>query len=84
MISFFRAEAERRQIETALPSVVYAIEEPETSQHPEHQRALIDALIALAGTAGTQIILSTLILVLDPTTFSTLRRRRNSEAKSGV
>src|SRR3546814_7063857 len=27
LISFFRAEAERRQIETALPSVVYAIEE---------------------------------------------------------
>lgn len=59
LISFFRAEAERRQIETELPSVVYAIEEPETSQHPEHQRALIDALIALAGAAGTQIILTT-------------------------
>lgn len=59
LISFFRAEAERRQKESGLPSVVYAIEEPETSQHPEHQRALIDALKNLANVAKTQIILTT-------------------------
>ena len=59
LISFFRAEAERRQREAGLPSVVYAIEEPETSQHPEHQRALISALIALSGAAETQILLTT-------------------------
>jgi predicted ATP-dependent endonuclease of OLD family len=58
LISFFRAEAERRQRESALPSVVYAIEEPETSQHPEHQRALMKALIALSGAPGTQIMLT--------------------------
>lgn len=34
LISFFRAEAERRQNEVSLPNIVYAIEEPETSQHP--------------------------------------------------
>lgn len=59
LISFFRAEAERRQREASLPSVVYAIEEPETSQHPEHQRALVSALIALSTTPGTQILLTT-------------------------
>jgi hypothetical protein len=58
LISFFRAEAERRQRETGLPSVVYALEEPETSQHPEHDRALIDALVALSGVPRTQIILT--------------------------
>lgn len=58
LISFFRAEAERRQQEAGLPSVVYAIEEPETSQHPDHQRALIDALIALSEVPRTQIILT--------------------------
>jgi predicted ATP-dependent endonuclease of OLD family len=58
LISFFRAEAERRQREAGLPSVVYAIEEPETSQHPDHQRALIDALVALSGVPRTQIILT--------------------------
>lgn len=59
LISFFRAEAERRRREASLPNVVYAIEEPETSQHPEHQRALISALIALSATLGTQILLTT-------------------------
>jgi len=59
LISFFRTEAERRQNESSLPNIVYAIEEPETSQHPEHQRGLIDALIALSGAANTQVILTT-------------------------
>lgn len=59
LISFFRAEAERRQREADLPSVVYAIEEPETSQHPAHQRALTSALVALSEAAGTQILMTT-------------------------
>ena len=59
LISFFRAEAERRQREAGLPSVVYAIEEPETSQHPDHQRALISALITLSAVPKTQIIVTT-------------------------
>lgn len=59
LISFFRAEAERRQHEANLPDIVYAIEEPETSQHPEHQRALIDALITLSNAQNTQVLLTT-------------------------
>ena len=59
LISFFRAEAERRQNEANLPDVVYAIEEPETSQHPEHQRALTDALISLSKAKNTQVLLTT-------------------------
>ena len=59
LISFFRAEAERRQREASLPSVVYAIEEPETSQHPDLQRALIQALISLSEASHTQIMLTT-------------------------
>lgn len=59
LISFFRAEAERRQFESNLPNVIYAIEEPETSQHPEHQRALIDALIELSQASNTQVLLTT-------------------------
>jgi len=59
LISFFRAEAERRQRDSGLPSVVYAIEEPETSQHPEHQRALVAALIALSQAENTQVVLTT-------------------------
>lgn len=59
LISFFRAEAERRMSEANLPNVVYAIEEPETSQHPEHQRGLTDALIDLSRAANTQVLLTT-------------------------
>lgn len=59
LISFFRAEAERRMSEANLPNVVYAIEEPETSQHPEHQRGLTDALIAVSRAGHTQVLLTT-------------------------
>lgn len=59
LISFFRAEAERRQSQAGLPHIVYAIEEPETSQHPEHQRGLTDALVALSNAMNTQVLLTT-------------------------
>lgn len=59
LISFFRAEAERRRSESNLPDIIYAIEEPETSQHPEHQRGLTKALVALSEAAHTQVLLTT-------------------------
>lgn len=59
LISFFRAEAERRLAESGLPNIVYAIEEPETSQHPDHQRSLADALIDLSRANSTQVIVTT-------------------------
>ena len=48
LLNFFRAEVERRQGEANAASVIYAIEEPETSQHTENQRKLIHALLELA------------------------------------
>jgi len=59
LLNFFRAEAERRQAEKDVPDIVYAIEEPETSQHPKHQRKLIEAFIELAKADNTQILLTT-------------------------
>ncbi len=59
LLNFFRAEAERRQQERNVPNIIYAIEEPETSQHPEHQRKLIEAFKSLSNTENTQIILTT-------------------------
>lgn len=59
LINFFRAEAERRKLERNVPNIIYAIEEPETSQHPEHQRKLIEAFKALAALDNTQVILTT-------------------------
>lgn len=59
LLNFFRAEAERRQREENVPSIIYAIEEPETSQHPQHQRKLIKAFIDLSETNNTQVLLTT-------------------------
>ena len=59
LLNFFRAEAERRQQENNAPSVIYAIEEPETSQHQEYQRKLIEAFIELSKADNTQILLTT-------------------------
>lgn len=59
LLNFFRAEAERRKRETNAPDIVYAVEEPETSQHPKHQRQLIEAFIHLSQTEHTQVLLTT-------------------------
>lgn len=59
LLNFFRAEAERRKNEKNVPDIIYAIEEPETSQHPEHQRKLIAAFIELSKSHHTQILLTT-------------------------
>ena len=59
LLNFFRAEAERTRLENNLPGIIYAIEEPETSQHLQHQKKLIEAVIELSHQQNTQIILTT-------------------------
>ena len=59
LLNFFRAEAERRQRAGDCTGVIYAIEEPETSQHFANQRILADALIELSKAANTQVVLTT-------------------------
>lgn len=59
LLNFFRAEAERRSQERNVPNVIYAFEEPETSQHPEHQEMLIKSLLELSKSGVNQIILTT-------------------------
>jgi hypothetical protein len=59
LLSFFRAEAERRRQEESRLNIIYAIEEPETSQHPDNQRMLIEALAELAAEDGGQVIITT-------------------------
>lgn len=57
LLNYFRAEAEEKS--GSSKNVIYAIEEPETSQHPEHQIMLINALIKLANTENRQVIITT-------------------------
>lgn len=59
LLNFFRAEAERRRDSQKTKSIIYAIEEPETSQHTTNQLKLISALKDLSLTDNTQIIITT-------------------------
>jgi len=58
LLNFFRAEAERRRTDKGALNVIYAIEEPETSQHPENQRLLVHALKELATDENTQVLVT--------------------------
>jgi putative ATP-dependent endonuclease of the OLD family len=58
LLNFFRAKAEKALLDKSAFSTIYAVEEPETSQHPHNQRMLIRALEQLAN--GTdQVIITT-------------------------
>ncbi|BAW97457.1 DNA replication and repair protein RecF [[Synechococcus] sp. NIES-970] len=59
LISFFKAEAERIKREYQERGVIYAIEEPETSQHPDKQKLLVDAFSEMADKDGCQIVITT-------------------------
>lgn len=58
LLNFFRAEAEKRVIGSQR-NVIYAIEEPETSQHPNYQVMLMKALLELANQPHRQILVTT-------------------------
>ncbi len=59
LLSFFRAEAERRQRDEARGDVIYAVEEPEASQHPDNQRMVMQALKDLSDGLHCQVMLTT-------------------------
>lgn len=59
VLNFFRAEAERRRNENNSQAIIYAFEEPENSQHPNHQEMLIKAFQELSETSNTQVLITT-------------------------
>lgn len=59
LLNFFRAEAERAQLNAHAQGIIYAIEEPETAQHVDHQHMLIDSLLSLSQNAATQVVITT-------------------------
>lgn len=58
LLNFFRAEAEKAAVDSGR-NVIYAIEEPETSQHPNYQVMLMKALLELSKQPNRQIIVTT-------------------------
>lgn len=57
LLSFFLADSERNN--SGSRDVIYAIEEPETSQHPDYQIMLMNSFKQLAASMHRQIILTT-------------------------
>lgn len=58
LLNFFRAKAEQDSASKGT-GVIYAVEEPETSQHPNNQRMLIDAFEELVANGECQVLLTT-------------------------
>ncbi len=58
LLSYFRAEAENSIITDPNVRLIYAIEEPETSQHPDYQRMIFDTLNNLSQLPTHQIIVT--------------------------
>lgn len=81
LLNFFRAEAERKALSGEDNYVIYAIEEPETSQHTENQLMLIEALKKLALNDKTQVILTTHSAnIVKQMNFENLRLIKDSQA----
>ena len=58
LLSFFRAQVENRRTTNA-PNIIYALEEPETSQHPDFQLMIVNALKELSETSSAQVLFTT-------------------------
>ena len=85
LISFFRAEAEK----SAPPAgVIYAMEEPETSQHSDKRIKLVETLKKLALRPGVQVLLTThsgtVVKQLDPTCLRLIYNENCRKTVSGI
>lgn len=58
LLNFFRAKAEQDAGQADRPGTIYAIEEPETSQHPANQLLLLSAFQDIASQVGNQVLLT--------------------------
>ena len=58
LLSYFRAEAEKSVTDDSGVQLIYAIEEPETGQHPNYQQMIFETLNTLAQKPTHQLILT--------------------------
>ena len=59
LVGFFKAEAERKALVSKRKNIIYAIEEPETAQHPNNQIILINSFLKLSKSENCQVVLTT-------------------------
>ncbi|MFX3625020.1 MAG: ATP-binding protein [Ectobacillus sp.] len=56
LLNFFRAQAERASQKR---NIILAVEEPETAQHPNNQRKLVETLMTLSEQQNYQVLVTT-------------------------
>lgn len=59
LLNFFRAQADKTIQERNATDVIYAFEEPETAQHADHQRMLMQSFLEISNKDGRQVIITT-------------------------
>ena len=59
LVSFFKAQAERKAKTSNHRDIIYAIEEPETAQHPNNQKILVDSFREISQSENCQVLLTT-------------------------
>lgn len=83
LLSYFRAEADRLMNETNKTSTIYAIEEPETAQHPDYQKMIIESFKDISNDANHQIIITThtpeIAKMVRPDQILFIKRNENKE-----
>lgn len=85
LLNFFRAQAEQRKEAGDSMGIIYAIEEPETSQHFDNQKLLIDAFKKLSLDGNVQIILTThSSTVVKQLAYSNIRLIQDNNGKKEV
>jgi putative ATP-dependent endonuclease of the OLD family len=58
LLNFFRAQAEQAALSDH-SGIIYAVEEPETSQHPNNQKMLIEVFNSLSQLVDRQVFITT-------------------------
>jgi len=59
LLNFFRVKAEQLNSKKQTINTIYAVEEPETSQHPDNQKMLMKAFQELSENNNSQVIFTT-------------------------
>ncbi|MGQ2375932.1 ATP-binding protein [Companilactobacillus zhachilii] len=59
LLNFFRAKIDLSDENSLSNGLIYAVEEPETAQHPDNQRKIMNALLELGLRDNCQVIITT-------------------------
>lgn len=82
LLNFFRAKSEQQMRENKKSNTIYAVEEPETSQHPRNQRLLVSALQEIS--TQDQVIITTHTPMLARVLPATALRFIQTDIETGV